>query len=202
MASTAPDSVSSPPEDLLTAGTDRSDEATDVDPATLPSPVDAPLASFGARARAAVVDRALAAMAGFPFWIGLAWALTSGSPVLATDSATGEIITVHHRTGLTGGVITLMVTGAVMYAAFAIWNSGLRQGLTGQSIGKALAGIRLVSADTLGPVGPARAAMRHALHAVDLLPLLAGYLLAAKDPNVATFTDKMFGTVAVVHRLG
>lgn len=167
---------------------------------TGPSSPDAPLATFGARAVASIVDHGLALVAGFPMFIGYGIAMAQTAPTLATDSS-GAIVTVSERAGFGGGAFALIGCGVAMYLAFMVWNSGFRQGATGQSLGKAARGIRLVSSKTLAPIGAGRAVGRHLLHALDTIPLLAGYLLALRDKDRATFADKLARTITVTHRV-
>lgn len=97
------------------------------------------------------------------------------------------------------GAVILGVYGAsgVVAVAFVLWNCGHMQGRSGQSIGKRLLGIRLVSASTGEPVGFGRAVVRQLAHAVDALPLLLGYLRPLWDERRQTFADRICGTLVV-----
>ncbi|GAB7039879.1 MULTISPECIES: RDD family protein [Catenuloplanes] len=82
---------------------------------------------------------------------------------------------------------------------FAVWgyNRWWRAGRTGQSWGRALTGIRLVSADTGQPIGPVRAAVRDLAHVLDDVILYLGYLLPLWTTKRQTLADKVMGTVVV-----
>jgi uncharacterized RDD family membrane protein YckC len=99
-----------------------------------------------------------------------------------------------------GDLALLLTVGGVAYLAvfaFAIWNSGYRQGTTGQSIGKKVIGIRLVRAQDRQPVGFGPAVGRQLLHVVDAIPFYLGYLWPLWDDRKQTFADKICDTVVV-----
>jgi uncharacterized RDD family membrane protein YckC len=85
----------------------------------------------------------------------------------------------------------------VLAMAFMLWNSGYLQGRTGQSLGKRLLGIRLVSRCNCRPVGFGRAVVRQFAHLLDGMPLLLGYLWPLWDEHRQTFADKLCGTLVV-----
>jgi uncharacterized RDD family membrane protein YckC len=99
-----------------------------------------------------------------------------------------------HRQGLTplvGGI------GALALLAFAVWNSCYRQGATGQSLGKRVAGTRLVGVATGRPVGFGRALGRGVARLLDGIPLALGYLWPLFDEQRQTFADKVCATLVV-----
>jgi uncharacterized RDD family membrane protein YckC len=86
---------------------------------------------------------------------------------------------------------------ALVGVAFLVWNSGYRQGRSGQSLGKSLLGTRLVCARSGEPVGVGRALGRQVAHLVDAIPLGAGFLRPLWDEHRQTFADKMCSTLVV-----
>jgi uncharacterized RDD family membrane protein YckC len=86
---------------------------------------------------------------------------------------------------------------AVVGLAFLAWNSGYRQGRSGQSLGKSVLGTRLVSAVSGEPVGFARAFWRQVAHLLDGIPLGIGYLWPLWDEQRQTFADKICSTLVV-----
>ncbi len=92
----------------------------------------------------------------------------------------------------------LFLLGSLLFAAFLIWNSGYRQGRTGQSLGRRAQGTRLVGATTGQPIGFGRAVVRLVAHLLDLLPFGVGYLWPLWDERRQTFADKVCGTLVVV----
>jgi len=103
------------------------------------------------------------------------------------------------------GTVTAPPAGAVIIAivlylaslAFGIWNLFIRQGRTGQSLGKQAVGTRLVSQRTGQPIGGLMTFLRYLCHIVDSLPCYIGYLWPLWDPQRQTFADKIVGTVVV-----
>jgi uncharacterized RDD family membrane protein YckC len=95
-------------------------------------------------------------------------------------------------------VIGIVYPGAgIVGLAFLLWNSGYRQGRSGQSLGKSVLGTRLVSAHSGEPVGFARAFGRQIVHLLDAIPLGLGYLWPLWDEHRQTFADKACSTLVV-----
>jgi uncharacterized RDD family membrane protein YckC len=96
-----------------------------------------------------------------------------------------------------GGMGPHLVIDAVAYLGllgFGVWNSGYLQGTTGRSLGRRLAGTKLVSIDTGQPVGFGRALTRQICHVLDLG---TGFLRPLWNVKRQTFADKIVGTVVV-----
>ncbi len=138
------------------------------------APSGPPLASWGQRVGAFLVDWLIGAAISFGGFI-LGAIVGSGSESLGT------------MLGLLGGLGSL---------AFQIWNM-VRQGHTGQTIGKGVLDIRLVRLDGITPPGVGLSIGRWLLHIVDALPCGLGYLWPLWDPKRQTFADKIVNTVVV-----
>lgn len=93
-----------------------------------------------------------------------------------------------------GGMMA--VFGAIGTFAFFIWNL-VRQGNTGQTVGKQLLKIRLLREADGAPVGPGLSIGRAFLHVVDALPCYVGFLWPLWDQKRQTFADKILTTVVV-----
>lgn len=96
-----------------------------------------------------------------------------------------------------GSLLVSLAVFAVGYLglfAFTMWNSCYRQGVTGQSLGRALAGTRLVKEETGEPAGFAVALLRQVCHLVEFG---IGLLWPLWDPRRQTFADKLVGTLVV-----
>jgi len=89
------------------------------------------------------------------------------------------------------------LVGGLGGLAVGIWNLFIRQGRTGQSLGKQAVGTRLVSESTGQPIGALMAFVRQIAHILDGLPCYIGYLWPIWDPKAQTFADKIVGTVVV-----
>jgi uncharacterized RDD family membrane protein YckC len=96
----------------------------------------------------------------------------------------------------------LLAAGIACYAgglAVWVWNAVVRQGRTGQSVGKSVLGIRLVAESTGQPLGTAATFLRAVAHALDALPCYVGYLWPLWDHSRQTFADKLLSSVVVPH---
>jgi uncharacterized RDD family membrane protein YckC len=128
------------------------------------------------------------------------WLIRVGS-FLIDGLIPGSVAVVLQFIGLASGDPTLFVllslAGGLGALAFVIWNSGYRQGTTGQSIGKQVIGTRLVLAVSGRPTGFGLAVGRQFAHILDALPLYLGYLWPLWDERRQTFADKICATVVV-----
>jgi len=93
--------------------------------------------------------------------------------------------------------MVVYILGLFGLGVFVIWNSGYKQGTTGQSIGKGVAGTRLVGERTGQPIGFGPAFMRQFAHIFDNYSLGLGYLWPIWDERKQTFADKLMHTVVV-----
>lgn len=132
-----------------------------------------PLASFGQRVGGFLIDTGLP-LVGYYVLVGLA-------------AFIGDL------------TVALVIYGVAFLGllGFVIWNSGYRQGTTGQSLGKKVLGIRLVGQATGRPVGFGPAVGRQFAHILDGLPLYIGYLWPLWDEQRQTFADKVCSTLVV-----
>jgi uncharacterized RDD family membrane protein YckC len=102
------------------------------------------------------------------------------------------------NSGALGAIGFLVIfVGALASLGIGIWNQCIRQGTTGQSIGKQVLHTRLVSVQTGQPIGGGMAFVRILCHIVDGIPCYIGYLWPLWDPQRQTFADKIVNTVVV-----
>ena len=148
-----------------------------------------PLASWGERLGASLIDGLLA---GVPLMIGYGVAMATFFWSAATSSTTGTT----GATGFLAGGAIAFVLGWLAYVGIYVWNRVLRQGRTGQSVGKKALGIRLLSEDHLQPIGPGMAFVRDIVHVVDGI-FYVGYLRPLWDVKRQTFADTIIKTLVV-----
>ncbi len=98
-------------------------------------------------------------------------------------------------TSLIGTLLTLI--GVVAAIAIFVWNTCMKGGNTGYSIGKGALGIKLISESTGQPIGAGMAFLRYLCHIVDALPCYLGYLWPLWDAKRQTFADKIIKTVVI-----
>ncbi|WP_433165614.1 RDD family protein [Kribbella sp. CA-247076] len=94
----------------------------------------------------------------------------------------------------------LAIVAIVFYLigiGLAIWNVVIRQGNTGQTVGKQVLGLKLVDANTGQPVGPGKAFLRQLTHILDSAACYIGYLWPLWDEKKQTFADKINNTYVI-----
>lgn len=104
---------------------------------------------------------------------------------------------------IVGAILTVAlgdVLGTLlMYAgiiALVGWNL-VRQGNTGQTLGKSALGLRLLREVDGQPVGAGLSIGRYFVHVVDQIPCYLGYLWPLWDAKKQTFADKILKTVVI-----
>jgi uncharacterized RDD family membrane protein YckC len=96
----------------------------------------------------------------------------------------------------TAGLLIAVIAYAAA-AVFAIWNQIIRQGRTGQSLGKKWVGIRVVKEETGQPLGGWLTFGRQLLHILDALACYIGFLWPLWDAKRQTFADKLVKSVVL-----
>ncbi|MGH4024716.1 MAG: RDD family protein [Pseudonocardiaceae bacterium] len=129
------------------------------------------------------------ALAGFrprviSFLIDLVAPLTIVALLLVLGVAVGSAVL----------IVVCTAIGVLGLVAFVLWNSCYRQGVTGQSIGRRVAGTKLVKIETGAPVGFGTALVRQLCHGVEFG---IGYLWPLWDLQRQTFADKITATLVV-----
>ena len=144
-------------------------------------------ASWGQRVGGYLVDLLVLLPAYIVVFVGLG----IGAGGASTDPVTGEV-----SGGNAGGFVIASV-GYLLMFAILIWNTIIRQGRTGWSIGKQLLGIRLVREEDGAPMGAGMNFVRQIVHVVDGIPCYLGFLWPLWDAKRQTFADKIMKTVVV-----
>lgn len=94
-------------------------------------------------------------------------------------------------TVLTGFIV--LALARITMVAFNVWNTIVRQGNKGWSLGKEIMGIMVVGFDGK-PIGKLLTIVRNVAHIVDTLALGLGWLWPLWDERRQTFADKIVGT--------
>lgn len=145
------------------------------------------LAGWFKRVVASIID-------GIPASILGGIALYFGPP-LSTDPATTTAPADGEFRNL-----TLYMLFMLLNLLYSVWNRFIRQGRTGQSIGKTAMGIKLVGEADGQPIGILRAFLRDIVHILDELVCMLGYLWPLWDAKKQTFADKIMKTVVIDER--
>ena len=133
------------------------------------------------------------------------WGLRVGSLLIDWLIPTVALVVVVFLAGAVAGASDSgdSVAGVVVVVAylallgFWVWNSCLRQGRTGRSVGKSVVGTALVRDSDGSYLGGGMAFVRELAHFLDGLPCYLGYLWPLWDSKRQTFADKLCGTVVV-----
>lgn len=94
-----------------------------------------------------------------------------------------------------GGIIFL---GWIAAIAWVLYNYGYVGGTTGQSMGKKIAGIKLINVSTGQPVGAGMGIARYFVHILDSIPCYIGFLWPLWDAEKRTFADMILTDQRVV----
>ncbi|WP_033280119.1 RDD family protein [Streptomyces sp. NRRL F-525] len=98
--------------------------------------------------------------------------------------------------GMTSKNGALLAIGALLVLGVFIWQL-IREGRTGQTVGKQALGIRLVRESDGQPLGVGMAFVRRLAHFVDAIACYIGFLWPAWDAKRQTFADKICGTIVI-----
>jgi uncharacterized RDD family membrane protein YckC len=88
--------------------------------------------------------------------------------------------------------------GGLYILALWIYNRWYRGGTTGYTIGRGLAGVKLVKESTGQPVGMGMAFVRDIAHIVDSIICYVGWLFPLWDTKRQTIADKIMSTVVLL----
>jgi len=99
--------------------------------------------------------------------------------------------------GIFYGIGVLRVLVALAALGWTIYNRWYQAGTTGQSLGKKVLNLRLVSEETGQPIGMLMAFVRDICHLIDSAICLIGYLFPLWDARRQTIADKIVKTVVV-----
>jgi uncharacterized RDD family membrane protein YckC len=99
---------------------------------------------------------------------------------------------------IVGAIHVLALTFLFWVAAlgYSIWNRWIMGG-QGQSLGKKVVGMRLLSEETGQPIGTLNAFLRDICHFIDSIICYVGYLFPLWDAKRQTLADKIMRTVVV-----
>ena len=95
--------------------------------------------------------------------------------------------------GEDGGILSLL--GFLVIIGVWIWNSVIRQGNTGQSIGKGVMNLTLLGTDTQQPIGAGKAFGRGFLGGIINNFFAIDYIVALFDSNNQRIVDKIFNSM-------
>ena len=148
-------------------------------------------AHWGKRVGGYLIDSILTSLAGIPLWIGYVLIIAGAGTTTVNGTTTIE------NNDIGAAPILLILLGSLTSLAFLIWNTFIKQGRTGYSIGKGVLGIKLIGIQSGQPIGPLMAFVRQIAHIVDSLACYLGWLWPLWDEKRQTFADKILSTVVI-----
>lgn len=107
------------------------------------------------------------------------------APIIVVDLILGRISV----------LLSLLISLAGI--AWTAYNRWYKAGTTGQSLGKKVLNLRLVSEETGQPIGMLMAFVRDICHIIDSAICLVGYLFPLWDAKRQTLADKIVRTVVI-----
>jgi len=141
-----------------------------------PPPSPAEFGSWGARVIAAIID-------GLP--IGVVYFILA---LLLGENTAGGGSASTNLTGLPALLFFLVAIGWLVY------NWGIKQGSTGQTLGKGVMNIAVFKVGTTEALGTGLSIGRYFVHILDAIPCYLGYLWPLWDSENRTFTDMILNT--------
>jgi uncharacterized RDD family membrane protein YckC len=149
-------------------------------------PLRGDYAPWGKRVLAFLIDGILGVVGLLVFYVGYF------QFILSTVTAGGS------TPNLSAGLIPMIIGGVISLLGFGwqIYNRWFVAGRTGQSLGKRVTKIRLISDETNNPIGPLNAFLRDLVHTLDSFAYV-GYLWPLWDEKRQTFADKLMKTIVI-----
>jgi len=159
-------------------------------------------AGFGSRLAALLIDRFITVLFAIPAWVALATGSTRITD--CTIDSSGDVSGFGGETnGLcevpSGSTITIaVVLGIAAVVGVLLYHGKLEGGPSGQTLGKKALGIKVVDANTGGPIGTGRAIGRFLFAQIISGSLCwLGYLWNIWDDRKQTWHDKVTSAVVV-----
>ncbi len=151
------------------------------------APVRSDYAHWGKRVGAYLIDAIPTLLGTIVFYIGyFQWIAAA-----ATSSNSSS-------PNLTAGLVPMIIGGVIMLAGLGwqIYNRWITAGRTGQSLGKRVTKIMLISDESNAPIGALNAFLRDLVHILDGFAYI-GYLWPLWDEKKQTFSDKIMKTIVI-----
>jgi uncharacterized RDD family membrane protein YckC len=147
-------------------------------------------ATWGKRVGAYLIDFIPSLIGQVIFYIGYGILITN----VAVQSQSGSAATPNFTAGLVPMIIGFVVLLAAL--GWQIYNRWIVAGKTGQSMGKRVMKISLISEETAQPIGALNAFLRDLVHILDGI-LWIGFLFPLWDVKKQTFSDKIMKTAVI-----
>jgi uncharacterized RDD family membrane protein YckC len=148
-----------------------------------------PVATFGQRALALILDTAIMLLGLIPVVIG-SILLAAGAPSDVVYDQYGNLSRSGGDSGMAAAGGILIALGLATMFAIWLWNRIFRMGRTGQSVGKRAMGLKLVDDKTGRPIGAGMCFLRELVSGVVNQVFYLSYLWMLWDTDKVTLADK------------
>ncbi|KGN34442.1 hypothetical protein N802_13550 [Knoellia sinensis KCTC 19936] len=152
-----------------------------------------PIAGFGSRAGALIIDVLLSIIGLIPMIIG-AVMLVGAAPEIDEFGASVPG-TADAGMATTGGILIFL--GVMLMIGIQVWNRIFKMGRTGQSVGKKAMGITLIGVQTGQPIGALQSFLRELLSGIINQIFYLSYLWMLWDDNKQTLHDKIVSSTVI-----
>lgn len=157
-----------------------------------------PVATFGQRALALIIDTLIALIGLVPMIIGIIIVIAAAPRRTGTYDEMGSPMMSDGNEGAIATGVVLIVVGGLLTLAISLWNRVFRMGRTGQSVGKSAMGLKLVDDKTGQPIGAGMCFLREIVHAIANQIFYLSYLWMLWDTDKQTLGDKAVHSTVVV----
>lgn len=89
------------------------------------------------------------------------------------------------------------LVGFLAIQAFWIWSTIVRQGRSGESVGRQWTNTKLVDENTGEPIGVGRNFIRGLVHTIDFVPLCIGFFRPLWNAKSKTWADEIMHTIVI-----
>ena len=148
-----------------------------------------PVATFGQRAIALIIDSALLLVGMIPVLIGFVM-LAASAPTEVYYDELGNLTRSGGDGGLAAAGGVLIALGFLVTIALWLWNRVFRMGRKGQSLGKQALGLKLVDDKSGQPIGAGMCFLRELVSGVVNQVFYLSYLWMLWDTDKVTLADK------------
>ncbi len=156
-----------------------------------------PVASFGQRVLALLIDSALSLIGLIPVIIGIV-VLATAAPTSTTYDEFGNSTLTGGNGGLAAVGALVIGLGALISLAITLWNRVFRMGRTGQSVGKSVIGLKLIDDKTGQPIGAGMCFLREVVAGIVNQVIYLSYLWMLWDTDKQTVADKAVHSTVIV----
>lgn len=157
-----------------------------------------PVADFGQRALALIIDIAITLVGLIPMIIGFVLITAGASTTYSTYDEFGNTTLAGGNRGLIATGVALVVIGSLVSFGIWLWNRVFRMGRTGQSVGKKSIGLKLVDDKTGQPIGAGMSFLREIVAGIVNQIFYLSYLWMLWDADKQTVADKAVHSTVIV----